>query len=320
MKELIVYPNCSKGGVTTVLRGRASTNPDLALDAIFFEDRGGRNAFDDLSNVRASIIRKDRAKSALQYIAGTQNYDAVSILSAPAFVEPLAGRVPLLRYEFHSSDLAVVKKEIDHINFAQVDEILAPTQYMVGQICNLLPHIHRSKLRVEPNLVDANTFTTEGDADFYLPSAGNERPGGIPLVWVGRFDNGKGYRHFVRLIASLPQEYFGVVVVSLENDPGRATAFLNECAVMGVPDRIQLFLNLSQADLSKLYRCARDRNGWAVSTSLMESFGYSVAEATACGLRVAAFHLPVWREHPRQNLITVVPTGSVQDLTAAVLG
>lgn len=320
MKELIVYPNCSKGGVTTVIRGRAAADPELALDAMFFEDRGGSNAFDDLPNVRASIIRKDRAKSALQYMAKTQHYDAVSVLSAPAFVEALAGLVPLLRYEFHSSDLSVIKSEIAQINFAQVDEILAPTQHMVGQITNLLPHIHRSKLRVEPNLVDGRTFTVEGDANFYNQDSRNEAPGGVPLVWVGRFDNGKGFRYFIRLLASLPKEYFGVVVVSLEKDPARASAFLNECAAMGVSDRVQLFLNLSQEDLATLYRTARNRNGWAISTSLLESFGYSVAEATACGLRVAAFHLPVWQEHPRQSLITSVPTGSVQHLTGTVLG
>lgn len=318
MKELIVYPNCSKGGVTTVIRGRAAADPELALDAMFFEDRGGSNAFDDLPNVRASIIRKDRAKSALQYMAKTQHYDAVSVLSAPAFVEALAGLVPLLRYEFHSSDLSVIKSEIAQINFAQVDEILAPTQHMVGQITNLLPHIHRGKLGVEPNLVDERTFTPNGDANFYSPASHNQVPGGIPLIWVGRFDNGKGYRHFIRLLAALPKEYFGVVVVSLEKDPARATAFLNECAVMGVSNRVQLFLNLSQVDLSKLYRCARDRNGWAISTSLLESFGYSVAEATACGLRVAAFHLPVWLEHPRQDLISTVPTGSVKDLASVI--
>lgn len=319
MKELIVYPNCSKGGVTTVIRGRAAADPELALDAMFFEDRGGSNAFDDLPNVRASIIRKDRAKSALQYMAKTQHYDAVSVLSAPAFVEALAGLVPLLRYEFHSSDLSVIKSEIAQINFAQVDEILAPTEYMANQISNLLPHIHRGKMRVEPNLVDERTFSIDGDADFYFPGSQSEVPGGIPLVWVGRFDNGKGYRYFIRLLASLPKEYFGVVVVSLEKDPARASAFLNECAVMGVSDRVQLFLNLAQGDLSALYRYARDRNGYAISTSLLESFGYSVAEATACGLRVAAFQLPVWREHPRQSLITTVPTGSVQDLASAVL-
>ena len=316
MSELIVYPNCSKGGVTTVIRGRAVSDATRRIDAVFFDDKGGAHAFEDLDNVRPLIVRRDRSASALAYMASQFAYDRASVLSSPETVAHLAGKVPLLRYEFHSSDLDVIKKEINKLALESVDEIAAPTAYMAAQIKDMLPAAHRSKMMVVPNLIDTGAFTQEGDAAFDMSATA--APGAIPLVWVGRFDRGKGHRYFARLLGSLPEQYFGVVVVSLENDPERVTAFLSECAAMGVLDRVRIHLNLPQDELASLYRWARDRGGWAVSTSLLESFGYFVAEATACGLRVAAFDLPVWVEHERQTLIQRVPTGSVRDLAATI--
>lgn len=318
MTDLIVYPNCSNGGVSTVIRGRATADPGNGIDAVFFEDRGGSHAFDDLPNVRSLISRRDRSGAALTYMATVFGYERASVLSAPQTVEHLAGKVPTLRYEFHSSDLDVVRREISELSLDVVDEITAPSSFMAEHVEGLLPRVHRSKVSVEPNLIDAGTFRIDGSADFAEFSTDIALRQSRPLVWVGRFDQGKGHRHFARLLAALPEEFVGVMVVSLEREPERVSAFLSECAAMGVLDRIRIHLNLPQRELASMYRWARDLGGWAVSTSLLESFGYFVAEATACGLPVAAFALPVWAEHSRQELINEVPIGSVRDLAAVV--
>lgn len=317
MNDLIVYPNASKGGVTTVIRGRAVAKPQRRIDAVFSEDKGGASAFVDLPNVRPVIMRRDRLGAALTYMAKTFRYETASVLSSPKAVEHLAGAVPLLRYEFHSSDLAVIESEIAKLDLGAVDEITAPTQYMVDQVHDLLPRSQRSKLAVLRNLVDGEVFRKEGPAEF-VDRSDQALSSAVPLIWVGRFDKGKGHRHFARLLAALPAQYMGVMVVSLEKDPERITAFLSECAVMGVLDRVRIHLNLPQVELAELYRWARERGGFAVSTSVLESFGYFVAEATACGLRVAAFDLPVWDEHDRQHLIERVPIGSVRALAETV--
>lgn len=318
MNELIYYPNCSMGGVTTVIRGRAIAQTSRRFDAVFVEDRGGKRAFDDLPNVRSLVIRKDRKGHALNYMVERFGYEQVSVLSDPSAVDDLAGKVESLRYEFHSSNLDIIKSEVGKLTFDAIDEIAAPTEFMAQQISDLLPSAQRRKLGVVPNLIDEHTFSESGPSDFYVETVTPALRDARPLVWVGRFDRGKGPRHFVRLLASLPDDYVGVMVVSMEKDPARVSDILSEAAVMGVMDRISIHANLPQADLAKLYRWARDRNGWAVSTSLLESFGYFVAEAAACGLPVAAFHLPVWREHKAQELIHSVPIGSVHHLAELI--
>ncbi|MFA4929816.1 MAG: glycosyltransferase [Patulibacter sp.] len=318
MRDLVVYPNCSKGGVSTVIRARAVAEPRRKIDAVFFEDRGGAHVFDELPNLRSLIIRRDRSAAALAYMASTFTYERASVLSSPSTVEHLAGKVPLLRYEFHSSDLDIVRAEIGKLALSHIDEISAPTQYMAEHVSGLLPRSERSKVLVVPNLVDTGTFHPDGPSDFGAASADAMTQDGTPLVWVGRFDKGKGHRHFARMLAAMPSDYYGVVVVSLEKEPERVAAFLSECASMGVLDRVRIYLNLPQHELASLYRWARDRGGWAVSTSLLESFGYFVAESTSCGLRVAAFDLPVWKEHERRHLIHSVPIGSVRDLAEIV--
>lgn len=316
MSDLIVYPNASKGGVSTVIRGRAVADPQRRIDAVFFEDKGGARVFDDLPNVRSLIVRRDRRAAALQYAVRTFQYDNVSVLSSPEVVEMLAGKVRRLRYEFHSSDLDIIKREISKLDPGAIDEFSTPTRYMRDHVAGMLPAADKHKVRVVPNLVDTRIFRPDGPDEF-LAGAEASRSW-IPLVWVGRFDKGKGHRHFARLLAALPSHYEGVMVVSLESEPDRVAGFLSECAAMGVLGRVRIHLNLPQEELATLYRWARNRGGHAVSTSLLESFGYFVAEATSCGLPVAAFDLPVWAEHERQSLISTVATGSVKDLAAVI--
>lgn len=317
MHELIIYPNASKGGITSVIRGRAAAYPHVLFDVVFLEDRGGGRAFSDLPNVRISIIPRGRAEAAVEYLVGQKSYTTVSVLSYPIIVKRLAGTADHIRYEFHSSDMAVNEREINNLELDSVDEITVPTSFMANSIESILPPHQRRKLRTLPNLVDANIFSRNGAIDFY-DDANTEPTGKVPLVWVGRFDDGKGYKHFLRTIAALPQQYFGIAVVSLEKDPSRASSFFNEAAAMGVLERVELYLNQPQSEMAKLYRWAAMRGGRAISTSLLESFGYFVAEATECGLPAIAFDLPVWQEHPNKNLITSVPIGSVTALIRSV--
>lgn len=317
MQELIIYPNASKGGISSVIRGRATAYPYIRFDVIFLEDRGGSQAFSDLPNVRTSIISRGRAETAIEYLVQTNSYSTVSVLSYPSIVKRIASLANHIRYEFHSSDMNVNRREIASLDLNLVDEFTAPTNFMIRSIESVLPPHQWRKLRMLPNLVDSKTFSRTGPSDFYREGT-RTQPAGIPLVWVGRFDDGKGYRHFLRTLASLPNQYFGIVVVSLEKDPDRASAFFNECAAMGVTERVHLFLNQPQSEMAKLYRWAAEREGRAVSTSLLESFGYFVAEATACGLPVVTFDLPVWEEHTNRDLITSVTVGSVTSLVEAL--
>lgn len=319
MRKLIIYPNCSKGGVTSVIRGRARSEPYNQFDAIFFNDRGGRNAFDDLPNVTVRIARQDRSVNYFKYLMEHFRYDEISVLSHPKTANLLSENPEVaLTYEFHSSDPKIVEREINDLNLDQLARITAPTPQMTRIIEKFLPARIRPRVHVKANLVDTLLFSEQGASDFFAKSHFEIDKNAIPLLWVGRFDNGKGYRYMIRTLANLPENYVGIFVVSLESDPDRANNFYRECAEMGVQNRVRLFLNIPQNVMGTMYRSVRDAGGWAVSTSLMESFGYSVAEALACGARVAAFDLPVWVNFERQNLLHSVSAGDVQELSEII--
>lgn len=315
-----MYPNHSKGGVSAVLRGRASNEQNRMFYGVFDHDRKGDGVYSAFRNIETRIVRRDRKESYLTYVQENFPLDDVSVLSDPGAVDFFTNlRELYVRYEFHSSDLKVVRTEIDRLPTERVDEFVVPSLYMASRV-EALGNTHiRRRLSVIPNLVDTTVFDPIGTADFFDSSDALGSEGVRPLIWVGRFDKGKGYTYLLRCLSLLPVEFVAYVVVSLEEDHTRAVDFLSEATAMGVADRVRILANVSPELLANMFRSARDSGGALVSTSLLESFGYSVAEALACGLSVRAFDLPVWREHPlfEQNGIAVEP-GDVFGLAEAL--
>lgn len=315
MRSLTIYPNCSKGGVATVLRSRARRNPSDIYDFVFLEDRGGVMTFSDLENVNVRIVRSDRINAFLAAATSKELYDEVRVLSSPVVANALSLDDDLeVIYEFHSSDMGVVKNEIQKLEIDRLGQIVVPSEKMQDWVRELLPRRVQNRVRIEENLIDRGTFRTGVSTSF----PGIVSDGVRPLLWVGRFDDGKGYVFLPRLLAQLPQEYEAYVVVSLEKDPARAGRFLAECDAMGVRDRVHLFMNLSPRALNELYNLAADCGGWMISTSLMESFGYAVREALASGLRVTAFSLPVYEDLCDPGLF-LTPIGGVREMSTTIL-
>lgn len=308
MRILTYYPNCSKGGVTSVLRGRATGNPECRIDAIFSNERGGRPSLESLDNVAVRIVRKDRVKTYLEYLTSKVDYDEIRVLSSPEVANCLAAiDSNAVSYEFHSSDWGVVENEIRQLDCDRLSRVIVPSMESYRAVSAMLPKRLIPRLSIEPNSVDVVSFNRNGDRSF-LSRFADDGPF-TPLVWVGRFDKGKGCDYVPRILAKLPERYQVFMVVSLETDPERAGRFLYECDAAGVGERVHVLMNLAPNDLGNLYRSASDMEGWFLSTSLMESFGYAVREAMECGLRVASFRLPVFEELIESELYHPIPVG-----------
>lgn len=316
MRKLLTYPNCSKGGVSSVIRGRAAAEPETIFDVIFVNDRGGSRAFDDLTNVNVRIIRQDRLISFLKSLTKALDYDAIHVLSQPQVANELSVEEDAaVSYEFHSSNMAIVEAEIDKLQLNQLAEIAVPSKQMESWIRERVPKRFRPRVNVTPNLVDKVSFRPDGPSNYF--DSDRDFPNtATPVVWVGRFDRDKGFHYAIRALAQLPDHYFGVFIVSLENDPARVAGFFNECDAMGVRDRIHLLMDISPEEMSTIYRSAKARNGVFMSTSLMESFGYAIAESMSCGLPCVAFNLPILELH--EGPLTAVPIGDVAELSRAI--
>lgn len=271
--------------------------------------------FTDLDNTNVRIVRSDRINAFLTASTAKNIYDEIRVLSSPTVANALSLNDDLeIIYEFHSSDMGVVNNEIQKLEVDRLGQIVVPSKKMQDWVRELLPRRVRNRVRVEENLIDRGTF--RAGVTTYFPGIENDRV--RPLLWVGRFDDGKGFVFLPRLLAQLPREYEAYVVVSLERDPARAGRFLAECDAMGVRDRVHLYMNLAPSALNELYNLAADRGGWMISTSLMESFGYAVREALASGLRVLAFSLPVY-EDLRDSSLFLTPIGGVREMSETIL-
>lgn len=320
MRKLIIYPNCSKGGVSSVIRGRAADEPNTQFDVVFFNDRGGLRTFSDISNVDVRIIREDRSIAYLTYLVSRMDYDSVHVLSTPKIANALVENPDVVAvYEFHSSNMTVVEQELKELDIDKMSQIAVPSEMMKLKIGERLPRRTLSRLIVVPNLVDHHVFSQNGPSDFFDRDPKFTEESLRPIVWVGRFDKDKGYQYAVRALAQLPEDFIGIFVVSLEHDPVRTSRFLSECDAMGVRDRVQLYMNLSQPEIANLYRSARDRGGVYVSTSLMESFGYAIAESMECGLPCSAFDLPILVLHKERGQLVTVPVGDVNALADSIV-
>ncbi|WP_419404240.1 hypothetical protein, partial [Micrococcus sp. F3Y] len=84
-------------------------------------------------------------------------------------------------YEFHSSSIPVIEKELGALELDRLAAVVVPSQIMAREIQPLLPRRLRFRLAVEPNLVDVETFGEQGSAQFLavLQQAAHHGLGGV---------------------------------------------------------------------------------------------------------------------------------------------
>lgn len=282
------------GGMGTVFRNRVAFEPSTHFDFIFLHDYGGTQSLTNFKNINVRIVEEERLEDFLIYLTKKIRYDEIRITSLFGALEHIDHGVnSRLIYEFHTSSEKTIRKEISALNFALINEIWTPSKFLKRMLSLHLDVISQKKIRIVPNMVDLSVFTKTGPK-LQIEDIGETT---IPLIWVGRFDSGKNYKDFFRILSYLPDDYVGLLVVSLESDVRRLSETLYEARVNGVDDRVRFYLNFTQEEMAALYRFSIQRQGYFCSTSLSESFGYGVLEAALTGLPVAAYDIEALHEH-----------------------
>lgn len=296
-------------------RARALHSPDFHFDHVFEVDRGGMGMFEVLPNAEARIVQKSRMINYLNYILSESGYDQVRITTQPAVVGGL--NVPKgtdVVYEIHSPTVETIRRELVALDVSKVDEVWVPSGWSANTVQSVLPNKKHVTVRVVPNLVDDRSFHG-GNGE---PRVSLSREG-IPISWIGRLENTqKNYLDFLRLLSILPEKYYGLMLYSYENDPGRLEKFLGDAAMLGVVDRVRLYSDVPQADVADIHRAVRDAGGVFCSTALSESFGYAVLEAGLCGCGVVGYDVGPLAEHPVDG-VRLVPVGDILALRDSIL-
>lgn len=315
-RVLSVYVNCSLGGMTSVYRARALAEPDTQFDLVFEHDKDGRSAFADLDNVEVRIVASSRLPNFVNWLARHNGYDVVTICGMPELPSRLD--LPLqtrLAYEIHTPLAESVRSDVVRLDPARIDEIWTPSPWATELVKSCTPRRKHLTVRTVTNPVDTRRFTA--DADTRAPL---RRDGQIPVLWIGRLENTqKNYLDFLRVVKLLPERYYGLMVVSLDDNPARFAKSLTEAAMLGVEDRIDLMLNIAQQDVADLHRAVAQAGGVYCSTALSETFGYGVLEAGLCGVPVAAYDVGPLSDH-HLDRYALVPVGSLRGLAEAIRG
>ncbi|WP_409141976.1 glycosyltransferase family 4 protein [Cellulosimicrobium sp. RS] len=299
--------------MSTVLRGRATNDKATTFDFLFHNEAGGRASLAATPNIVLHRVAKGRINALAEYLASTQPYREISITSMPELANQVAGvRPDIVSYEVHSSDESVVTRELARLDSDRITTIQVPSRFSAQMVAAIAPNF-ASRVSVRPNLLPAVEPLAVGRTP-HLNFEGRK-----PLLWVGRLDKGKNPNDFLRALALLPEDYIGLTVLSLENAPERISRFMGYAASLGLTKRIRVMMDLSPVRLARLYAEVARADGCFVSTSLMESFGYGVLEATSSGLRTVSYDVGALSEHgPSAAPQKLVDVGDVRGLVQAI--
>jgi glycosyltransferase involved in cell wall biosynthesis len=273
----------------------------------FFVPSGG---VDTLNRLRTAVLQRHGIEAHVLYLypgSGMQNntntpvftassneeihslihhhqYDAIIVTSDIA----MPGRLRALGYQgriiYEAQGLGTREQALEtiqmgvpylqaHCNAA----VIPPTDHLLGLFIQMCPWLHRF---VIPNMLDTNTFA---------PVSVDTPPYPV-LAWVGRLEHNKNWREYLtissEIIKRIPEARLWLFHDPSLANPEDEVMFRHMLAEYGLEDRIGIFINVPHSEMPTFYSMIAASGGIMLSTSLLEGFGYAVAEAISCGCPV----------------------------------
>lgn len=271
MKVLFVYKFLTVGGVETVLRARLHGLASHGIEAHcwFFADYGGSTLFTDVPD----RLHVGTPEEALAFVRQAR-IDLVSTIDTEEVLPGLERMVPrpVVVLEAHSAYL-------ENLHYLAS---LAPTT--VRSI--LVPSASHGRLIAERTggLWPVDVAPNPVAEPFLVPVEPAAAPHGVPLVaWLGRLDDHKNWKSFLRIAGQLRQ--WGVdaefVVAGHPVEPSGVDDLRATATAQSILPRLRWLCSLPHARVPDLLDDVRESGGAVVVTSRGESFGMTVVEAMA---------------------------------------
>jgi glycosyltransferase involved in cell wall biosynthesis len=175
----------------------------------------------------------------------------------------------------------------DH-TIQRADKIITVSNTMKKQILNYYPEANINYIY---NGIDIKKFTYQDQKNSHKSKIVSLLPERF-LLAVGHFEKRKNYINLIKSIKILKdrgEDYFLVIV---GNDNGEKKSILNEIEKLGVDKNIQLFSNLSDAEVRTLYSLCSA----FIFPSIYEGFGIPIIEAMAYSKPFILSNLEVFKE------------------------
>lgn len=216
----------------------------------------------------------------IRHLVHSQHYDAIVVSSDYPMLERLRhfGYEGLLIYESQGfgprEEAALVIAAAAPVLQKHCDAVLLPTTaHLVDMFTDVCPWLKRF---VFPNVLDTAGF-------HYVP---NITPSNPVIAWIGRLEPNKNWRHFLDISFWMLQNRSDIRVWMFYDDtlsqPADKIQFEEKLIQLGMSTLLERFINVPHADMHYYFSMIGDSGGYLLSTSLVEGFGYAVAESMAC--------------------------------------
>jgi glycosyltransferase involved in cell wall biosynthesis len=278
VKVLFVYKYLTLGGVEAVLRARLDGLGQRGIEAHawFFHDYGGRSIF----RSQEDRIRVGPVEDCLRW-AREQGYDLLCSIDSEEVLPGFGGSPgrPRLVMECHSAYLANIEY-LRSLAACRPAAVFTPSE---TQRQVVLERVGRGvEVCIVPNPLRAEFVAEPGP--FPAPPP---RP---VVAWIGRLDEHKNWKDFVRIAGLLGRRKIACEawILGKPVEADGVARLLEHARAEGVLGRLRWFGALPYGRIPVFLDAVRDSGGVVVSTSRGESFGLTIAEAMARRCAVAA--------------------------------
>ncbi|MEY8740151.1 glycosyltransferase family 4 protein [Paenibacillus tundrae] len=273
----------------------------------FFVPSGG---VDTLNRLRTAVLKRHGIEAHVLYLypgSGLQNGTGTPVFTASSDAEikelldqhqydaiivtsdiSMPGRLRGLGYDgriiFEAQGLGTRDQALETIQMAipylqaYCDAaVIPPTDHLLEMFIHICPWLHRF---VIPNMLDTQTFS---------PLKVDVPPYPV-IAWVGRLEHNKNWQEYLHIsseiIRQIPSSRMWMFHDPTLANPEDEVFFKHMLAEKGLEDRIGIFVNVPHSQMPTFYSMTAESGGLMLSTSLLEGFGYAVAEAISCGCPV----------------------------------
>lgn len=274
MKILIVYVFCTKGGVETAIKNRIKNINYLnyQIDLLFFQDYGGKDIFNDLN---CKIFINDDLNKVAEFILDNQ-YEFVITIDTYEIIPLLhrknyKGKIGLEVHTTYREGLKYLKllKE-DDISFISV-----PSCYQQDLVKNLIKF--EKSIYIVPNSIDLQVF---------YPIAIQNKPERPIISWVGRLDEHKNWKLFLKIAVEIKKlscnKFDFWLIGGLNSDENQINQFQKMIYDYELQDILRWIPMFDYKKIGVIYNYVAVSGGAYITTSKNESFGMTVLEAMAC--------------------------------------
>lgn len=276
MKVLFTFFNPS-GGMETLNRVRCealTTTRGIECHLLYTHHGEGRK------NIRKIPVHILSSDDAIRHLLDTEQFDLIVVCTDIT----LAQRIRMLGY----TGLLVFELQ----GLGQIEEARAVIADFSGRICQyadalLYPETAHLRQLLKEYLPAMPHFCFDDPVGLlhFEYTAYPARPFPV-LAWIGRIQANKNWKEFLQigleLLRSQPELYLWMFQDDTLFDPEEKEAFDQFVAETGIGSKLILYSNIPHEHMADYLSIVGDSGGLLCSTSILEGFGYAVAEAMLC--------------------------------------